>query len=126
MQQHLKPLEAKLGKHSPKGAREYFEFTFKKGIIFGSFIEDSLVGCIGIVVEKKFSYGEVEHLLVNPEYQNKGIGKKLMKFIEEYSKTKLKLKQLRLHVRCKNEKAVSFYENNGFNKRAFIMGKELK
>ncbi len=122
----FKPLEGKLGKHSLKGMREYFEFTFKKGKVFGYFIEKELVGCVGIVVEKKFLYGEIEHLLVNPEYQNKGIGKELMRFIEDYSRRELKLKQLKLHVRCKNEKAISFYEKNGFNKHAFIMGKELK
>ena len=109
----FKPLEKKLGKYSNKGVEEYFEFTLKKGKIFGYFIDKKLVACVGIVINKENKYGEVEHLLVNPKFQKRSIAKKLMKFIENYAK-KMNLKGLRLNVRCKNDNAIGFYEHSGY------------
>ena len=123
----FEPLEKELGIYTDKGVKEYFEFTLKEGNVFGYFDEENkkLVACIGIVINKENKYGEVEHLLVNPDFQRKGIAKELMKFIEEYAR-EMKLKTLRLNVRCKNNNAINFYEHSGYLKHAYIMTKELK
>ncbi len=123
----FKPLEKKLGKYTNEGVKEYFKYTLKKGNVFGYFDEKSkkLIACIGIVINKEHKYGEVEHLLTNPNFQGKGIAKELMRFIENYAKL-MKLKGLRLNVRCKNDHAISFYEHVGYVKHAYIMAKELK
>ena len=121
----FRPLTKKLGRHSAKDAREYFIFTFKKGKLFGYFINDKLVGCAGMVIEKKQKCAEIEHVLVNPKYQERGIGKELMNFAEAKAK-KQGIKNLRLHVRCKNRRAFNFYKKCGFNEHAYIMLKKLK
>ena len=121
----FKSLKNKLGSYSSKGVRDYFEFTLKKGKLFGYFVDKKLVACIGIVINKEFKYGEVEHVLVNPNFQKKGIAKKLMEFIESYAR-KASLEWLRLNVRCKNQNAISFYEHFRYNKYAYIMVKKLK
>ena len=112
--------------HSTKGVREYFEYTFKEGKVFGYFIDNKLIGCVGIMISDKFGYGDVEHLLVNPKFQGRGIGKELMAFIDDYvMKKKKKLKELRLSVRVDNEKAQGLYEKVGFKKHAYTMRKKL-
>lgn len=111
---------------SSKGVRDYFKFTFKKGKIFGYFLDNKLIGCVGIAIFKKMHYAEIEHLLVHPKFQRKGIAKELMKFIENYSKNKLKIKDLRLNVRVKNKKAFNFYKKLKFKEHAYIMVKVLK
>src|SRR3989338_8684878 len=116
----FKPLEKELGKYINKGVKEYFEFTLKSGKIFGYFINNKLIACVGIVVNKKHKYGEVQHLLVNPKFQGKGIAKELMNFIEQYAKNK-KIKELRLNVRCKNNKAVGFYQHLNYFEHVYIM-----
>lgn len=121
----FKPLEKELGKYKNKGVKEYFEFTLKNGKIFGYFIDKKIVACAGIVINKKYRYGEVEHLLVNPKFQGKGIAKELMNFIEQYAKNK-KIRELRLNVRCKNNKAVGFYKRLNYFEHAHIMLKKLK
>ena len=121
----FKPLAKKLGRHSSKDAREYFIFTFKRGKLFGYFIDDKLVGCVGIVVEKKHKCAEIEHVLVNPKYRGKGIGKELMKFAEKQAK-KQSIKALRLHVRCKNKRAFKLYKKCGFKEHAYIMTKKVR
>jgi len=121
----FKPLKKKLGRHSSKDAKKYFIFTFKKGKMFGYFINDKLIGCVGIVVEKKHKCAEIEHVLVNPKYQGTGIGKELMKFAEKQAK-KQGIKSLKLHVRCKNKRAFALYKKCGFNEHAYIMMKRLR
>ena len=114
-----------LGPYSEKGVKEYFEFTFKKGNVFGYFVDNSLVGCAGITIFENFSYGDVGHVIVHPKYQRRGIAKELMNFVEEYAKKK-KLKGLRLSVRIGNEKAIDLYEKTGFKKHAYSMKKNFK
>lgn len=121
----FKPLENKLGRYSNNGVKEYFEFTLEKGKVFGYLIDKKLVACIGIVISKKLKYGEIEHVLVNPNFQERGIARSLMEFIENYAK-KMRVKGLRLNVRCKNDNAIGFYEHLGYNKYAYIMAKGLK
>jgi len=110
-------------KTSSKGVREYFAYTFKHGKVFGYFIEERLVGCVGLIVHKKMNYSEIEHLLVHPDFQKQGIGKKLMRFIEKYSKSKLKIKNIRLDVRIKNKKAIKLYKNLGYKEISYTMAK---
>lgn len=121
------PVWNKLGrKWDRKGIIEYMNFTFRKGKVFGYFLNNKLVGIIGIVAEKKDKYAEVEHVLVDKKYQKKGIGKELMVFIEKYARKNFKfIKELRLSVLVKNP-AVGFYEKRGFTKKSYNMIKKIK
>jgi len=108
--------------YSSKGVKEYFGFTFKKGKVFGYFLGNKLVGCVGITIFENFSYGDVEHLLVDPKYRRRGIAKELMSFIEDYAKKK-GLKGVRLSVNAKNSLAKSIYEKMGFKMHAYTLKK---
>jgi len=121
------PMWLKLGRErDKKGIIDYMNYTFKNGKVFGYFLNDKLVGCIGIVADKKFKYAEVEHVLVDEKYQKRGIGREMMEFIEDYAKKnlKIKIKELRLTVLCKNP-AVTFYEKMGYTKKSYTMIKKV-
>ena len=120
----FKPLTNKLGRRSAKDTKDYFIYTFKKGKLFGYFINEKLIGCIGIIVDKKHNYVEIEHIIVNPKHQKRGIGRELMDFIKNIAR-KQGLENLRLNVRCKNDIAFNFYKKYGFNKHAYTMTMKL-
>ncbi|MCL2320684.1 MAG: ribosomal protein S18-alanine N-acetyltransferase [Oscillospiraceae bacterium] len=77
----------------------------------GAFIEDKLVGFIGMwaIVNE----GEITNIAVLPEYQNKGVGAKLLKKLIKLSQDK-KLENLYLEVRFSNLSAQSLYRKFGF------------
>lgn len=120
-----KKLEKKLGKTPDNEIKKYLNLTLKKGKLFGYFSKNKLVGCIGIVINKKEKYGEIENFFVKEEFQGKGIGKELIKFIENYARMN-KINFLKLNVRLKNTKAINFYKKRGYEKFALIMGKKIK
>ena len=109
--------------YSVKDVEDYVKETFRKGEIFGYFENNRLVGCVGIIFDKKNNSGEIRHLIVGPKFQGEGIGRKLMTSVEDYSKNKVK--KLLLNVLVKN-KAVSFYKKIGYTKYCYIMKKKLK
>lgn len=51
----------------------------------------------------------IHYLLIKPEYQNQGVGKKLLQIVKEHYKN-----YLYLIVICEKKKNVGFYENSGF------------
>lgn len=122
----FKPIEDSLGKMDSTSIKEYFEYTFREGKVFGYFIDGRLVGCIGYVLNQYGDSVEIEHVLLEPEFHKKGIGREMMVFIEYFIKEKhKKVKEFRLSVRCKNEHALEFYERNGYSKHAYIMKKKI-
>ena len=92
-------------KYSIKGVKKFVIDIFDKGEVFGYFLEKKFVGVIGFTIKKNIA--EVDFLLVDPNFQKKGIGKKLMKFVER--KVKDKVSKIILQVLIKN-KAVKFYK----------------
>ena len=52
-------------------------------------------------------------IAVNPENQGQGLGKILLKSIEEYSIDR-RMEKMRLAVSKKNSNAIRFYESNGY------------
>ena len=77
----------------------------------GAFIEDKLVGFIGMWAI--INEGEITNIAVLPEYQNKGVGAKLLKKLIKLSLDK-KLEYLYLEVRFSNLNAQSLYRKFGF------------
>lgn len=68
------------------------------------FEEDDIVkGFVGVV------NGKIEGIFVKEEYQSSGIGRKLLDELKKSNKT------LTLSVFQKNERAIKFYQKNGFN-----------
>lgn len=50
--------------------------------------ENTLIGCVRILTDGYF-FGTIPEILVDPEYQRKGIGKQLMELAWEHSPTSL-------------------------------------
>jgi len=69
--------------------------------------------------------GWVNYLAVEPDYQQKGLGKKLMSEIEKRLLS-MSCPKLNLQVRTDNTEAIIFYEKIGYKKDDVIsMGKRL-
>lgn len=76
-------------------------------------------------VEYRLSkYIEVENMGVLPEYRSKGIGSKLMSACLKIAKEK-GYQRVYVNVYAKNEKAVKFYENEGFEKIDICLDKDI-
>ena len=90
---------------------EELEKEFSKSIILK--IED---GKTNEIIGSIRSYEENDHvyigkLMVHPDYQNKGIGTKLLRAIETYYKNKT----FELFTSNKSEKNILLYRKNGYN-----------
>ncbi len=111
--------------YSIKGVKNFIIKVFQNGDVYGYFNNKDLVGAIGI--ELRNNKAEISFLLVDPKFQRKGIGRKLMIFIE---KNLQGVNKIYLDVLTKN-KAVDFYKKMGYKtirerKDKYIMEKKLK
>ncbi|MBR9691312.1 GNAT family N-acetyltransferase [Candidatus Woesearchaeota archaeon] len=100
-----------------KTVKEYFRHKS----IFVAEIEKEIAG---FIIGYVYSYesgpmGYVNEFIVSSEFQKRGVGKKLMKHIENYFKKK-KVKKIALHASIKS-KAYEIYKNWGYKKSHFIM-----
>ena len=67
-----------------------------------------------IVYSKIYNRIEIDYIIVDRKYRNKGIGTKLLKFIIDNND----IDNITLEVRNSNNQAIKFYEHNGFKKVA--------
>ena len=68
--------------------------------------------------------GNVDELVVDENYRGQGIGRKLMESITEIAMAR-NCKRLELESSFHREEAHVFYEELGFEKRAYLFSKEL-
>ncbi len=76
---------------------------------FVAIIDDSIVGVSSVIRDENFN--QLKTIYVLPEYQGKGVGKKLwgaMKIFIDFNK------DTTVNVATYNKKAIGFYENLGF------------
>ena len=102
-------------------------FYYKIGEIYIA-KEKEIVGVIVFKIEQHWE-GKViiiEDLAVKKEYQKRGVGKDLMKFVGEYAKNK-KIKSI-LFTTHKESKAMKFYRSLGYKieKNRINMSKKLR
>lgn len=79
----------------------------KKEKIFVLKENDELIGSVAMID------CEIDDLIVNPKYQGKGYGKKLLLYAINKMQT-MGINTIKLYVAKWNEKAVKLYEKNGF------------
>jgi GNAT superfamily N-acetyltransferase len=94
----------------------------------GVFDEDKLIGISGLWVLTKYYIGrhiEPDNVVIHPNYRGKGIGEKLMNWIEEYAKSKNCI-ALELNCYTLNESAHKFWFKQGFEVLAYHFQKKLK
>jgi len=80
--------------------------------------DENVIAC-GRLQENENKVGQVRYMAVNNLYQGKGLGKLILKFLEEKAKEK-KLVTIELQAR---ENAVKFYQNNGYSiqEKSFLL-----
>ena len=96
-----------------------------RGIVFT--IDDRIVGYSMLSFSFSTEYGVpcvwLEDLYVKEKYRNRGIGGEYFSFLKkEYPSNKYRL---RLEVEPSNERAISFYERNGFTSIEYLQ-KEIE
>lgn len=77
--------------------------------VFSAWDGEKLIGLIN-VLDDSIMTAYVHYLLVNPEYQSHGIGKKLVNMVSEKYKEYLRI------VLVAYDKEIGFYEHCGFKK----------
>jgi len=75
-------------------------------------------------VLKSYISGHISDVVVDPKFERKGVGKKLLSAVESWLKEHGAI-EVGLTVFCFNEEAVSFYLENGFGNRHCNMVKSL-
>lgn len=122
--------------YSPEYANNIISKIKKNnGIIFLAFDNKKIVGCIVGIIEKQSKKnllecvptkaGRILELFVADGYRNYGIGKKLIKKLENYLRKK-KCDVIRVEVFEPNKKAHYFYNGLGFRDRVIDLIKLLK
>lgn len=105
------------GKWDENNSSKAINEHFKKFEVYVAELDKEVVGFT--ILERFTSSGEevcfIVEIIVGNDFQGKGIGKKLMKFIEDYSK-KRKINIIRLSTN-KDALAFKFYKKIGYNER---------
>ncbi|MGY4795676.1 GNAT family N-acetyltransferase [Lysinibacillus fusiformis] len=83
----------------------YIENTER--VLYGYTIEQDLVGCIGIV-KGEANRCEIKHIAVSPAFRGKGIGREMIRYVEEYHAFSSIYAET-------DQEAVLFYKNLGFH-----------
>lgn len=96
----------------------------KSSVIFLAKIENEIIGTA--MVGYDGHRGWIYYLAISKNYQNQGIGKRLVEHAEEWLRLQ-GVPKTQILIRSDNEKVIKFYENLGFEKStSLLMGKQLK
>ena len=109
---------------SPKKAKEVFKKikSDKNYRIYVAVLDSKIVGTTTLFIEQKFIHdggkvGHIEDVAVRKEYQNKGIGQKVVKALLEYAKKEGCYKTI---LDCTDD-LIPFYEKIGFKRHSNSM-----
>ena len=90
--------------------------------------EQKVIGFISLLNYKSFYHKngstQINELIVSNGYRSKGIGKKLLEFAIERSKS-IGMDEIEIGVEKDNYKAIEFYKRNGICDEYLILGKEF-
>jgi len=125
------PLLKELGEHSISEEvliERTLEMSEQNYECIGVYDQDSLVGICGMWFQTRHYAGksvEVDHVVINDNYRNAGIGNKLMEFVYEYAEKK-ECNWVELNTYVSNFPSHKFYYNQGFVARGYHFTKNLK
>ena len=94
---------------------------------FGIYSQDNLIGVFGLWFMTRHYAGkccEADHIVIDEEFQNKGVGSSLMNFIHEYARTK-GCETIELNSYVENFRSHKFYMNLGYVIRGYHFLKKL-
>jgi ribosomal protein S18 acetylase RimI-like enzyme len=97
---------------------DYFKEVVDSNIVFGAFLDDELVGGLGLSQEntiKQKHRGHIFNVFLTPKCRGLGMGKLLFNSaIDFVNKEKKEIIQLQLSVGTVNSSAVGLYKSMGF------------
>ena len=76
-------------------------------------LDNWIIGHLSIQINDQTKSAHIFHLIIDPDQQQKGYGKKLLYHAEKLV-IKNNLKKITINVLINNQKAKKFYEKNGF------------
>lgn len=94
----------------------------------GVFLSGQLIGVAGMWFCTRHYSGrsvEIDHVFVDDVYRNRGIGQKLLEWIETYAQSK-GYETIELNAYVENEMSHRFYLRQGYKKLGFHFLKPLK
>ncbi|WP_420572235.1 GNAT family N-acetyltransferase [Kordia sp.] len=94
---------------------------------FGIYDDNQLIGCFGLWSMTRHYCGkslEPDHVYIEENYQSKGIGAQLFKWIEAYGKKK-GVTAVELNTYVENFPSHKFYYNQGFIARGYHFLKKI-
>ena len=84
----------------------------KDNVIILAMFEDLIIGCAHL--EHKINKCHLGMLSVDVNFQDKGIGKKIMQYSEEYAKSEWKCKIMEMKVIAQRKELIDFYIRRGY------------
>ncbi|KYC48911.1 MAG: aminoalkylphosphonic acid N-acetyltransferase [Candidatus Methanofastidiosum methylothiophilum] len=109
---------------------QYDEMIMQPEIYENYIYEDSsiVIGFISLLNYRSFYHKngttQINELVVNSKYRNKGIGKELLDFAIKKAKDN-GMDEIEVGVMKDNYKAIEFYKKNGISDEYLILGKEF-
>ncbi|MFX0188224.1 MAG: GNAT family N-acetyltransferase [Candidatus Hodarchaeota archaeon] len=89
----------------------------RRHTIFFKIIKTGKIAGFVIILKDRKDRANIINLLINPKYQNKGYGSKLLKHtIEKIKKEDKNVKKIALNVKTNNSLAIKLYEKFNFKK----------
>lgn len=107
----------------------YIKKTIELGLVLVAVVNTKVVGYIAISIynvsfRKENPISELDNMFVEDELRGKGIGKKLVEKARKLAKDK-GAKRFRVEATAKNEKAIKFYKDCGFEVFDIILEMDL-
>jgi len=90
----------------------HHDIKTNKKCIFCAYMGNKLVGNI-IVKNTDTSILEIKNIYVDKNWRKKGIGTKLLKYVEDYA-IKRGYKWIKVEVPCSEKECVDFFKKNGY------------
>ncbi|MBL8523483.1 MAG: GNAT family N-acetyltransferase [Betaproteobacteria bacterium] len=87
------------------------------GAIFGAFMDDRLVGIVGLqreTMQKLAHKAYIWGMYVAPEARKLGVGKALLQHALDHARDAMQVRQVNLGVNASNDAAIALYKSLGF------------
>lgn len=111
-------------------AEGFFLNLIKDESIFLALLNDTVVGYLAGIIHKnklpynKLKFGEIFHLYLDEKTRGVGLGKRLMEAFKERCLQE-SIHHLKVTASAPNRRALSFYQNNGFNPYEITLLKKI-
>jgi GNAT superfamily N-acetyltransferase len=107
--EQILPIYELNGWSSAQKPQELYQALLNSHTLVSAWDGERLVG-IGNAISDGFLVVYYPHLLVHPDYQGQGIGKRIMEILKK------RYEEMHMHMLVADSEAISFYEKCGFTR----------